>query len=209
MINLGSGTSHFDGYATHSSTVSNQCSRFRNIPTNTSATGTPCDEEGYDLESATLPPLQTADGSPDWGPFNSQVQFETADFLFRKVEMSQRDVDTLMQLWASTTADRDAPFANHQEMLTAIDSIQQGDTPWNSFSAKYSGVRPPTMPPDWMVKEYTVYYRDPLTLIRNMIKNPAFNNQFDYAPYKEFEGESRRRSDVMSGDWAWKHSASF
>jgi hypothetical protein len=189
--------------------VSNQHSRFHSIPTDTLATGTPCDEEGYDLESETPPPSQTADSSPDWGPFNSQVQFETADFLFRKAEISRMDIDTLMQLWASTTADHNAPFTNHQEMLTTIDSIQEGNVPWISFSAKYSGVRPPTTPPDWMVKEYTVYYRDPLTVIRNMIKNPAFNGQFDYAPYMEFEDESWRRSDVMSGDWAWKQSAGF
>ena len=148
-------------------------------------------------------------GLPDWGSFTSQVQFETADFLFKKAEMSQGDVDTLMRLWASTTADHCAPFENHQEMLAAIDSIQEGDAPWNSFSAKYSGVHPPAKSPDWMVKEYTVYYRDPLTVMRNMIANPAFDRQFDYSPYMEFEDGSRRRSDVMSGDWAWDQAVSF
>lgn len=123
--------------------------------------------------------------------------------------MSQGNVDVLMHLWASTAADRRAPFENHQEMLTTIDSIQEGDAPWHSFSANYSGVHPPNNPPDWMVKEYTVYHRDPLAVIRNMISNPAFNGQFDYSPYMEFEDEYRRRSDVMSGDWAWQQAASF
>lgn len=94
-------------------------------------------------------------------------------------------------------------------MLTAIDSIQEGDVPWHSFSAKYSGVHLPANPPDWMVKDYTVYYRDPLAVIQNVISNPAFNGQFDYSPYMEFEDESRRRSDVMSGDWAWEQAAGF
>ena len=128
-------------------------------------TGTPCDQEGYDLENGTPPPSQMADGPSDWAPFNSQIQFETVDFLFKKAEMSHGDVDVLMRLWGSTMADRCAPFENHQEMLAAIDSIQDGDTPWHSFLAKYSGIHPPTNPPDWMVKEYTVYYRDPLTVI--------------------------------------------
>jgi len=172
-------------------------------------TGTPCDQEGYDLESGALPPSQTADGPSGWAPFDSQVQFETADFLFKKAEVSQGDVDILMQLWASTTVDHCAPFENHQHMLATIDAIKDGDAPWHSFSAKYSGVHPPKNPPDWMVKEYTVFYRDPLTVIRNMISNPTFNGQFDYAPYMEFEDESRQRSDVMSGDWAWEQAAGF
>lgn len=189
--------------------VSVQHSQFFGTPDNASTTGTPCDREGYDLESGSLPPSQAAGGPPDWGPFDSQVQFEMADFLFKKAEMSQGDIDVLMRLWASTTADHHAPFENHQDMLTAIDSIQEGDAPWHSFSAKYSGLHPLVNPPNWMVKEYTVYYRDPLTVMRNVIANPAFNSQFDYAPYMEFEDESRQRSDVMSGDWVWEQAAGF
>jgi hypothetical protein len=137
------------------------------------------------------------------------VEFETADFLFKKVEMSQKDTDVLMRLWASTTADRRAPFKNHQDMLAAIDSIADGDVPWHSFSAKYSGTCPPTNPPDWMVKEYTVYYRNPLTVLRNMISNPGFDRQFDYSPYKESEDGAHKWSDVMSGNWAWERAVHF
>ena len=204
-----SGTSLSGGHATHLSMVGVQHFPFHNIPGDTPATGTPCDEEGYDLESGVPPPSQTTGGPSDWGPFGSQIRFETVDFLFKKAEMSQGDVDILMRLWASTTADHCAPFENHQDMLTTIDSIQEGDAPWTSFSAKYSGIRLPTNPPDWMVKEYVVYYRNPLTVMRNMISNPAFDGQFDYSPYMEFEDESQRRSDVMSGDWAWERAAGF
>ena len=171
--------------------------------------GTPCDQEGYDLESGVPPPSRTADTLHNWGPFDSQIQFETADFLFKKTEMSQGDVDILMRLWASTTADNCAPFENHHDMLAAIDSIKDGDAPWRSFSAKYSRDPPRTNPPDWMVKEYTVYYRDPLTVIRNMISNPSFDGQFDYSPYREFENELQQWTDVMSGDWAWEQAVSF
>lgn len=172
-------------------------------------TGTPCNHEGYDLDHGDPPPSQTTDGPPDWGPFNSQVQFEMADFLFRKAEISQGDVDILMWLWALTMADHYAPFEDHMDMLTTIDSIQEGDAPWQSFSAKYSGAHLPVNPPDWMVEGYTVYYRDPRTVIQNVISNPAFNGQFDYSPYMEFEDESWWWSDVMSGDWAWEKAAGF
>ena len=114
-----------------------------------------------------------------------------------------------MRLWASTAADHCAPFENHHDMLAIIDSICDGDAPWSSFSAKYSGTAPRTNPPDWMIKEYTVFYRNPLTVIRNMISNPSFDGQFDYSPYMEFEDEHRRWTDVMSGDWVWKQAVGF
>ena len=88
--------------------------------------------------------------------------------------MSQGDTDTLMRLWAATTPDGHAPFLNHQEMVATIDAIKLGDIPWQAFSAKYSGEAPPTNPPDWMLKEYTVYFCDPLSVVRSMISNPDF-----------------------------------
>jgi len=126
--------------------------------------------------------------------------------LFNKVEMSHRDIDTLMRLWAATTTGDCTPFSNHQEILVAINAIDIGDVPWQSFSAKYSETVPPTNPPDWMLKEYTVYFRDPLVVIRNMLSNPEFKNQFDYAPYREFEDGVHRWTDLMSGDWAWEQA---
>ena len=109
-------------------------------------------------------------------------------------------------LTATTTSDGHAPFSNHQEMLTAIDVIDVGDVPWQSFSATYSGTAPPANPPNWMLKEYTVYFRDPLAVIWNMVSNPEFKNQFDYAPYREFEDGVCRWTDLMSGNWAWDHA---
>ena len=169
-------------------------------------TGTPCDADGYDIEPDTPPQDHSGSSRSNWFPFASQVEFETADFLFKKAEMSQADIDTLMQLWAPTTLDGRAPFSNHREMLATIDSINLGDIRWQSFSAKYSGKAPSTNPPDWMLKEYTVHFRDPLSVVRSIISNPDFKGQFDYAPYREFENGKRRWTDVMSGDWAWKQA---
>ena len=173
------------------------------------ATGTPCDVDGYDLEHGALPEIPPAESPPDWLPFDSQVQFETADFLFKKAEMSQANIDILMDLWASTTADGQAPFRDHREMLATIDAIDGGDTPWECFTASYSKTKPPANTPDWMLKKYTVFFRDPLAVVWAIISNPDFNGQFDYAPYMEFEDEKQRWTDVMSGKWAWKQAVGF
>ena len=172
-------------------------------------TGTPCDSDGYDLELGALPEAQPRETQPSWSPFHSQTKFETADFLFKKAEMSQGNIDILMELWASTTEDGQAPFQDHREMLVTIDAIDCGDTPWQSFTASYSGTRPPGAPPDWMLKEYTVFFRDPLAVVRGIVSNPDFDGQFDYAPYTEFEDGKQRWSDVMSGKWAWKQAVGF
>jgi len=172
-------------------------------------TGTPCDADGYDLEHGVPPEVQPVELPSDWSPFDSQAQFETADFLFKKAEMSQANVDILMDLWASTTTDGRAPFRDHREMLATIDSIDGGDTPWESFTASYSGTKPPTDTPDWMLKKYTVFFRNPLAVVRAIISNPDFNGQFDYAPYMEFEDERQRWTDVMSSKWAWKQAVGF
>lgn len=168
--------------------------------------GTPCDPDGYDLEQEVLPEMPPRMARPDWSPFQSQAQFETADFLFKKAEMSQGNVDILMELWASTVEDGQAPFQNHREMLETIDAIDCSNTPWQSFSANYSGNKPLNDPPDWMLKDYTVFFRDPLAVVRSIISNPDFNGQFDYVPYIESEGEKRRWTDLMSGQWAWKQA---
>jgi hypothetical protein len=111
-----------------------------------------------------------------------------------------------MELWASTTADGRAPFHDHQEMVETIDAIHGGDTPWQSFTASYAGAKPPSNIPDWMLKEHTIFFRDPLAVVRNIISNPDFDGQFDYAPYTEFEDEKQRWTDLMSGKWAWKQA---
>ena len=162
--------------------------------------------EGYDLAPGTPPQDHPGGSQSDWSPFTSQAQFETAEFLFKKVEMSQADTDNLMRLWAATTPDGRTPFRNHQDMLTTINAIDLGDIPWQNFSAKYSGTIPPTDPPDWMLKDYTVHFRDPLSVVRSIISNPDFKNQFDYAPYREFENGKRHWTDVMSGDWVWNQA---
>ena len=120
--------------------------------------------------------------------------------------MSQADIDTLMRLWAATTPDGCAPFRNHQDLLATVDAIELGDIPWQSFSAKYSKPVPLDNPPDWMLREYTVFFRDPLSVVRSMISNPDFKGQFDYAPYREFENGERRLTNLMSGNWAWRQA---
>lgn len=62
--------------------------------------GQPCDEDGYDLPSG-MPPLPFPQRrSDDYEPYASQANFELADFLYRKEQMSANKIDQLMEILA-------------------------------------------------------------------------------------------------------------
>ncbi|KAH7911539.1 hypothetical protein BJ138DRAFT_1237425 [Hygrophoropsis aurantiaca] len=168
--------------------------------------GAPCDHNGNPIPPGTPPPARYNDEPNAWAPFTGQAQFLLADFLFRKVEMSAPNIDYLMELWAFEVAklDGSSPFVSHRDAYQIIDSIRSGDVPWQCLS-----VDPPdNLPPDaptWKRSQYQVWFRDPDTVIKNMLDNPDFDGQFDYAPYVYTDSNDKRRwTDIMSGNFAWR-----
>jgi hypothetical protein len=126
--------------------------------------------------------------------------------------MSAGDADFLFHLWAASLAahNETPPFADHTEMYETIDSTPIGDVPWESFTLEYDGVRPNHDIPLWMTMEYDVWFRNPLDLVHNIISNPDFKDEFDYAPLQEYTTDGVHRfQDVMSGDWCWKQAVSY
>ncbi|KAI0074316.1 hypothetical protein K474DRAFT_1677225 [Panus rudis PR-1116 ss-1] len=163
-----------------------------------------CDKDG-EFSSEALPAESEKD-SDDWSPFQSRVEFKLANFLYRKVQMSQGNIDELLDYWAETLFpyDANAPFADHRELLELIDKIEQGDAPWQSFSVSYTGAVPDIPnPPSWMTQEYEVWYRDPRTVAHNMLGNPTFKDKIDYVPYREYDGTGKQRlQNFMSANWS-------
>lgn len=142
-------------------------------------------------------------------PFKDRVSFETAELLFLKSQVSQKDIDKLMELWAASHiqvgSTGGAPFKNHRELHRAIDDIPYGDAPWYSEEIVYSGSIPEENPPKWMTMTYEVVMRNFNLVVKNMLKNSAFRDDFDYVPYKETNSTGTRRfTDFMSGDFCWK-----
>lgn len=172
-----------------------------------------CDVNGNDLPPDTPPPPRDSDRGPnDWYPYNSRLEFELADFLYRRNQMSAGDINVLFFLWRQTLANtgEEFPFSNARDMYETIDSTPLGDVPWQSFSLKYTGVLPPgDNNPSWMTAEYDIWFRDARALVHNIISNSDFESGFDYAPYQEYTvDEVRRFSDFMSGNWAWNQAVS-
>ncbi|KAG1859497.1 hypothetical protein C8R48DRAFT_748607 [Suillus tomentosus] len=140
-----------------------------------------CDEHGDDIPPNTLPP-----------PYGGG------------------DIDFIFNLWAASLAahGETSPFANHVEMYNVIDSTPLGDIAWQSFTSEYNGALPEGDVPTWMTSEYDVWFRDPQILMHNILSNPDFEGEFDYAPLQEYDTSNGAYhfQDFMSGDWCWKQA---
>ena len=167
---------------------------------------------GNYLPMDTPPPPHRPHVNPnDWMPYKNQLQFEMAEFLFTRNQMSAGDINILLDLWARSLAEYGdkPPFASYNELYRAIDSTPLGEVTWESFSVQYNGEKPDRNAPEWMSTEFDVWFRDPLALVHNLLSNPDFNKEFDFAPLQEYDYDGNHRfQDFMSGDWAWKQAVS-
>lgn len=171
-----------------------------------------CDANGDFIPNDT-PPVIDPPRRHDWSPFNSRVQFELAELLLVKTRMSHKNINGLLDIWYSSFLDagfdEPAPFANRNDLLKTIDSIEVGDAPWQAFAIRYQGDVPERNAPKWMSDEYLVCYRDPERVVDNFCDNPDFHGQFDYSAFKEFNADGDRiYSNFMSGDFAFEQSVS-
>ncbi|KAG1834931.1 hypothetical protein DFJ58DRAFT_868489 [Suillus subalutaceus] len=173
-------------------------------------TGRICDENGNFVDPGTPPPPYTAKSPDDWTPYRNRLEFECADFMYTENQMSAGDINKILYLWGITlTVHRDnPPFADYKDLYDTIDATPLGDVAWESFSLKYNGDKPAGECPLWMEQSHEVWFRDPHTVIKNMLANPDFKGGIDYMPYREFQekDEQRRYKDFMSGDWAWQQA---
>ncbi|KAG2132994.1 hypothetical protein DEU56DRAFT_739164 [Suillus clintonianus] len=199
------------GYSAHSIRTS-QVSVFQDVHhTNHSGfdLGLKCDANGSFIDQDAPPPPLTNAPPTDWTPYNDRAEFETAEFLFTRNQMSAKQIDTLLDLWAATLIKHNdaPPFANHKDMYATIDATPFGDTPWKSFTMCYSGVKPERDVPPWMDGQYDVWYRDPLQMTRSMLENSAFDEGIEFSPYRDYTAEDKRYwKNFMSGDWAWNQA---
>ena len=166
----------------------------------------PCNKEGDFLPEDTPPPAPETRSSTDYTPFESRIQFEVADFLYHRVQMSAGKVNELMQLWAAMLPDdHEPPFASVAHLHDTIDEIVNGDVAWQEFAVSWKGSASPSMPLlSWQIREYPVIFRNPHLVLRNQLGNPDFVRDIDFVPKRVFGPDGRRIfKDFMSGDWVW------
>ncbi|PBK85227.1 hypothetical protein ARMGADRAFT_1048097 [Armillaria gallica] len=105
------------------------------------------------------------------------------------VEMSQGNIDELMELWTSTMLKHNdfSPFENHAAMHKIINQIEQGDAPWKCFVTQVD----PNLPanaPSWQHDKYQIWYRDPNTMISHILASRDFLTTKIYLDNPAMEG---------------------
>ncbi|KAH9930567.1 hypothetical protein B0H21DRAFT_781092 [Amylocystis lapponica] len=166
----------------------------------------PCNIYG-DFLPAGSPPSVSEEALPDdWTPFNDRPSFEFAELMFKKVQMSGGNFDSLLQIWTAHNIINNGGqpiFESTEDMYATIDSIQHGDAPWETFTVRYGGPLTPDSP-SWKRAEYHVHCRNTRTVAHNMLANKDFHNHFDYVPFQEYTApDTTQFSNVMSGQWAY------
>jgi len=156
------------------------------------------------------PPARETSQPGDWTPFDSEVQFQLADLIYRQAELSASNIDALLEIWAQSVHDLDAsaPFKNHNDVYATIDSSVLGDVPWQCMVTQVpEDVDQRTQ--SWMQTSYKVWYCDPEIVVSNMLSNHDFNGQFDLCLYIKLDADGKHRwSNVMLGNIAWWRSIS-
>ncbi|KAJ3502936.1 hypothetical protein NMY22_g18422 [Coprinellus aureogranulatus] len=141
-------------------------------------TGEPTDEFGQPLPPRSSPPprFEPSD-SNDFHLFDSQMQYRLANFLYREDEMSGAKINEFMEIWAPDKAKNDdlAPYNSYADMYATIDAIEHGDAPWRSFSLQFDASDSNPADESWKQASYEVWYRDPLTVVTNLLDNPDFD----------------------------------
>ncbi|KAJ7048806.1 hypothetical protein C8F01DRAFT_1094371 [Mycena amicta] len=169
--------------------------------------GRPCDEDGNDLPIGSEPPQRRPVSLGDWAPYEEEVQFRAAHFVFRKDQMSASNITELLEIWALDKLKHNdlAPFANADHLYETIDSTELGDAPWKCLVTEPLATGADA--PEWARKLYEIWYRDPEVVAKNMLDNPEFDGLFDTTPYIEIDDKDKRRwSDFMSANFSWRHA---
>ncbi|KAG1724210.1 uncharacterized protein EDB91DRAFT_1255351 [Suillus paluster] len=150
----------------------------------------PCDATGQFLEDGASPMPPPSKSPDDWTPYRDRVEFETAEFLYTRNQMSAGDINVLLDLWAATLLKHnDKPlFADCCDLHKTIDSTPVGDVKWQSFRVQYTGEK--------LENNYTT------------VDGSISQCLMDYQPYREFltDNNERQWQDFMSGDWAWNQA---
>ncbi|KIO02519.1 hypothetical protein M404DRAFT_27765 [Pisolithus tinctorius Marx 270] len=105
-------------------------------------TGQPCDSSGNPLPVGQSSPQTPSEKQPnDWLPYSSRLEFELADFLFTRSQMSAANINELLDLWNATllSAGSQPIFKDSTEMYKTIDRTILGDVQWENFCISYTG----------------------------------------------------------------------
>ncbi|KAI6008314.1 hypothetical protein F5J12DRAFT_905371 [Pisolithus orientalis] len=166
-----------------------------------------CNYHGHFLTDD-APLLLHVQGLPDdWALYCSQIEFELAKFLFKHAEMLANQINTLLEIWATSLLKLGGNplFTNHMDLYHVIDSMSVGTVKWENFKITYKHKRDGQDELDEQDKVIELGGPDPCQVIHNLLGHADIKDEMDFVPYQEFDATSDQRhwEDFMLGNWAW------
>ncbi|KAJ7652675.1 hypothetical protein DFH06DRAFT_1282610 [Mycena polygramma] len=148
---------------------------------------------------------QKAAGNPPWHPFESEDEWEVAQWLMT-AGLSQKQIDKYLKLKRVREGIKPS-FANNRAFLSFVDSLPAGPQ-WYCHAFELEGDECDS---DGKPKKEIVemWYRDPLECVRELLGNPSYTKQ-GYKPmrvYKRFkDGElsNREYTQMWTAEWWWE-----
>ncbi|KAJ6609407.1 hypothetical protein B0H10DRAFT_2225936 [Mycena sp. CBHHK59/15] len=155
----------------------------------------PCDEHGTFLPDGAPPQPRNTAAADDWTPFDDKVQFELANFLFRKVQMSSKNIDQLLEMWALSMMKHEdlGPFQDYKEIYETIEATTVVDAPWKCLQTEPLDPSPDA--PVWAWEWYEVWYHDPDVVITNMLDNPDLDGVAMRSPDGSRKGRNQHQME--------------
>lgn len=152
------------------------------------------------------------DAHEDFHPFSDRPNFELAELLFEKMSASKGEITHILHILHAQDIlhggdpDRDLFFTSHADFLSTIDSIENGETEWETFSISFAGPLPANAPA-WKKQKYIIHTRNSLRAVESMASSPDFKHSWHTRPYRQYDEHGVRQfSDLMSAHWAWKQA---
>ena len=108
--------------------------------------------------------------------------FDWGHYYYVELQAPEKKINKGLNLWLAAKLqardDTPLPWSSAAEMYATIDSIQEGNVPFETISFKYSGPLPPS-PPCWMTKTYELCICDAHVLMHNQLHTADFKDQID------------------------------
>ncbi|KAJ7880813.1 hypothetical protein B0H14DRAFT_3764554 [Mycena olivaceomarginata] len=153
----------------------------------------------------TLRDNQKAEGSAPWYPFESEEEWELAQWLITS-GLSQTKTDDYLKL--NVVCERIKPsFSNNSAFLKFVDALPSGPQ-WYCNTFELVGDE---CEPDQQPKKETVemWYRNPIECMKELLGNPSFAGKQGYKPirvYKRFKDgqySNQEFTEMWTADWWW------
>ncbi|OBZ77534.1 hypothetical protein A0H81_01917, partial [Grifola frondosa] len=157
--------------------------------------------------------VQKQEGLPPWAPFVSKEEWEFAEWIIAS-GISQDETDKLLksgmrqfQLCVASNAAKFASYRDNKTLLKTIDLLPGPATSWKLIEITVKGDMQDAKG-NTMTETLDVWARNPVEVVAELLGNPEFKDELEYAPAEVYMGAEMEGMDpdrlfeeMSASDW--------